>query len=501
MTFPDQIFKAYDIRGVVETSLTAEIVQRIGTALGSKALQQGVNEMVVGWDGRLTGPGLANALANGLLSTGCDVIEVGQVPTPALYFATMEFNTGSGVMVTGSHNPPEYNGLKMMIAGVTLSGEAIQKIKQQVIAHECHDGVGGDSATAQGQLSRREILPAYCKAIEEDISLARPLKVVIDCGNGVAGAVAPSVFRRLGCEVIELFCDVDGTFPNHHPDPSQVENLQDLIKAVQDHKADFGMAFDGDGDRLGIVSANGDVIWPDRQMALFARAVLQARPGAEIIFDVKCSQILPKLIRQYGGVATMWKTGHSFIKAKLKETGAALAGEMSGHIFFNDRWGGFDDGIYAGARLCELLAADSRPPSAQFAAIPNTINTPELRLEMNEGEQHELVAELVAAVANATNATNENDDDDNDDAALFDDTTAREGGSADFAGSKNRPTVNTIDGVRVDFADGFGLLRASNTTPTVIMRFEATTQAQLENIQDRFRTLILSVRPRLRLPF
>ncbi|WP_423907177.1 phosphomannomutase/phosphoglucomutase [Candidatus Spongiihabitans sp.] len=470
MTFPDQIFKAYDIRGVVGTSLTAEIVEKVGKALGSEALRQGVNQVVVGWDGRLTGPELANALANGFLSTGCDVIEVGQVPTPALYFATMEFNTGSGVMVTGSHNPPEYNGLKMMIAGTTLSGEAIQKIKQKVIAHDC---ASGDSVAGKGKLSRREILPAYCKAIEEDIYLARSLKLVIDCGNGVAGAVAPNVFRRIGCEVIELFCEVDGNFPNHHPDPSQLENLQDLIKAVQDNKADFGMAFDGDGDRLGIVSANGDVIWPDRQMVLFSRAILQIIPGAEIIFDVKCSQILPKLIRQYGGVATMWKTGHSFIKGKLKETGAALAGEMSGHIFFNDRWGGFDDGIYAGARLCELLAQSEQAPMDLFAAIPNTINTPELRMEMEEGEPHELIGELVGQLVDQSVA-----------AALFDDAV-----------------VNTIDGVRVDFDNGFGLLRASNTTPTVIMRFEATTQAQLENIQDRFRTLILSVRTGLRLPF
>ncbi len=466
MTFPDQIFKAYDIRGVVETSLTAEIVQQIGKVLGSEALRQGINQVVVGWDGRLTSPGLANALANGLLSTGCDVIEIGQVPTPALYFATMEFNTGSGVMVTGSHNPPEYNGLKMMIAGTTLSGEAIQKIKQKVLAHDC---ASGDSATGKGKLDRREILPTYCKAIEEDIALARSLKLVIDCGNGVAGAVAPDVFRRIGCEVIELFCEVDGNFPNHHPDPSQLENLQDLIKAVQNNKADFGIAFDGDGDRLGIVSANGDVIWPDRQMALFSRAILQVTPGAEIIFDVKCSQILPKLIRQYGGVATMWKTGHSFIKSKLKETGAALAGEMSGHIFFNDRWGGFDDGIYAGARLCELLTQSAQAPMELFAAIPDAINTPELRLEMEEGEPHELVGQLVDQLVAST---------------LFDDAV-----------------VNTIDGVRVDFDNGFGLLRASNTTPTVIMRFEATTQAQLENIQDRFRTLILSVRPGLGLPF
>ena len=457
MNFPDEIFKAYDIRGVVETSLTADMVENIGKALGTEAVIQGISAAVIGWDGRLTGPNLAQALSKGFLSTGCDVIEIGQVPTPALYFATVECKTGTGVMVTGSHNPPEYNGLKMMIGGTTLSGEAIQKIKQRVIH--------GDYKAGNGKLSKREMLPLYSQAIEKDISLSRPLKLVIDCGNGVAGAVAPDVFRNLGCEVKELFCEVDGNFPNHHPDPSQLENLQDLIHAVKDCDADFGMAFDGDGDRLGIVSANGDVIWPDRQMMLFARAILQVSPGAEIIFDVKCSQILPKLIRECGGVATMWKTGHSFIKSKLKETGAALAGEMSGHIFFNDRWGGFDDGIYAGARLCELLTQTDKSPGQVFAEIPDTVNTPELRLEMDEGQHYKLVDELVSA-------------------ARFDDAT-----------------LNTIDGVRVDFSDGFGLIRASNTTPTIIMRFEATTQEQLEAIQERFRSLILSVRPGLELPF
>jgi phosphomannomutase/phosphoglucomutase len=457
MTFPDEIFKAYDIRGVVETTLTADMVENIGKALGTEAIMQGMSAAVIGWDGRLTGPDLAQALSKGILSTGCDVIEIGQVPTPALYFATVECKTGTGVMVTGSHNPPEYNGLKMMIGGTTLSGEAIQKVKQRV-KHQ-------DYTTGKGKLGKREMLSLYCQAIERDISLSRPLKLVIDCGNGVAGGVAPDVFRNLGCEVKELFCEVDGNFPNHHPDPSQLENLQDLILAVKDYDADFGMAFDGDGDRLGIVSANGDVIWPDRQMMLFSRAILAVNPGSEIIFDVKCSQILPKLIQEYGGVPTMWKTGHSFIKSKLKETGAALAGEMSGHIFFNDRWGGFDDGIYAGARLCELLAQMDKSPAQVFAEIPDTVNTPELRLEMDEGQHYVLVDELVSA-------------------ARFEDAI-----------------VNTIDGVRVDFNDGFGLIRASNTTPTIIMRFEATTQQQLESIQERFRNLILSVRPELELPF
>ena len=457
MNFPHEIFKAYDIRGVVETTLTPKMVEQIGKALGSEAIENGINTTVIGWDGRHTGPGLAEALARGYISTGCDVIEIGQVPTPTLYYATVQLGTGTGVQVTGSHNPPEYNGLKMMIGGKTLSGDAIQKIKQRVIDQ--------NFVVGQGNITRKEMLSQYCQAILDDVQLARPLKVVLDCGNGVGGAAAPEVFKKLGCEVVELFCEVDGSFPNHHPDPSQLENLQDLIAAVAEHKADFGMAFDGDADRLGVVTASGNVIWPDRQMVLFSRAILQATPGAEIIYDVKCSQILPAIIRENGGVATMWKTGHSFIKSKLKETGAALAGEMSGHIFFNDRWGGFDDGIYAGARLCELLTHMDQSPEEVFASIPDTVNTPELRLEMNEGEHYALVDELVNA-------------------ARFGDAQ-----------------VSTIDGVRVDFDGGFGLIRASNTTPTVIMRFEATTHEQLEEIQDRFRNLIQSVRPGLSLPF
>ena len=307
MNFPHEIFKAYDIRGVVETTLTPKMVEQIGKALGSEAIENGINTTVIGWDGRHTGPGLAEALARGYISTGCDVIEIGQVPTPTLYYATVQLGTGTGVQVTGSHNPPEYNGLKMMIGGKTLSGDAIQKIKQRVIDQ--------NFVVGQGNITRKEMLSQYCQAILDDVQLARPLKVVLDCGNGVGGAAAPEVFKKLGCEVVELFCEVDGSFPNHHPDPSQLENLQDLIAAVAEHKADFGMAFDGDADRLGVVTASGNVIWPDRQMVLFSRAILQATPGAEIIYDVKCSQILPAIIRENGGVATMWKTGHSFIKS------------------------------------------------------------------------------------------------------------------------------------------------------------------------------------------
>ena len=363
MRFPHHLFKAYDIRGVVETALTPAMVERIGRALGGEARAQGIGEFVVGRDGRLTGPRLSEALTRGIRASGCDVVDIGMAPTPVLYFAAAESGAGTGVQVTASHNPPEYNGLKMMIGGVTLSGGGIQALKQRVMDG---DFAGGGS----GALRREDALTAYRQKLVADIRLARPLKVVIDCGNGVAGVVAPEVFRDLGCDVTELFCEVDGAFPNHHPDPSRPENLQDLIIAVRQHKADFGIAFDGDGDRLGVVSGDGGVIWPDRQMLLFVERILAERPGAEIVFDVKCSRLLPRAIEAQGGVATMCKTGHSFIKNKLKESGAAFAGEMSGHLFFNDRWGGFDDGIYAGARLCELLAADPRAPGDVFAALP-----------------------------------------------------------------------------------------------------------------------------------
>ena len=457
MDFPHEIFKAYDIRGIVDRTLTNALVEQIGRALGTEAIDQGMDAVVVGRDGRLSGPDLSDSLSRGFLATGCNVIDIGQVPTPALYFATKEFGTGTGVQVTGSHNPPDYNGLKMMINGTTLSGELIQNIKHRVLEKNFVEG--------EGVFERREILDVYCDRIVSDVKLKRPLKVVVDCGNGVGGCVAPELFRKIGCEVTELFCEVDGTFPNHHPDPSQLENLQDLIATVKNTSSDFGMAFDGDADRLGVVSSDGTVIWADRQMLLFSRSILEQHPGAEIIFDVKCSQTLPADIVAHGGRATMWKTGHSFIKSKLKETGAALAGEMSGHIFFNDRWGGFDDGLYAGARLCELLSTSDQRPEKVFASLPDTVNTPELRLEMDEGEHFKLMQEL-----------NQN---------------------ANFDTGK----VSKIDGLRVDFDDGFGLIRPSNTTPTLIMRFEARTQEGLQKIQDQFRDLLLKTRGSLSLPF
>ena len=457
MPLAEEIFKAYDIRGIVDHSLTTETVTLIGRALGSIAQEAGVTSMVIGRDGRLSGPKFAEALAEGMLSSGIDVIDIGQVPTPVLYFATYELGTGSGVEITGSHNPPEYNGLKMMIDGVTLSGEQIQVVKQRIL--------DADFKTGQGALTRVEMLDRYQKRILSDTRLARPMKVVIDCGNGVAGAIAADIFKGIGCEVTELFCEVDGTFPNHHPDPSQAENLVDLINAVRETDSEFGMAFDGDGDRLGIVTKEGDIIWPDRQMILFARDVLSRNPGAEIIFDVKCTRTLPAAIQAAGGKATMWKTGHSFIKAKLKESGAAMAGEMSGHIFFNERWYGFDDGIYAGVRLCELLSRMDQTPSEVFSALPDTVNTPELRLEFEEGEHYKFIEKL-QNLANFENGT-----------------------------------VHTMDGLRVDFKNGFGLVRASNTTPMLIMRFEADDEATLKEIQEQFRAVLLEVDSTIELPF
>ena len=457
MGFPHEIFKAYDIRGIVDRTLTGEMVRRIGQALGGEAREKGSDTVVIGRDGRLSGERLSSALAAGLQSAGCDVIDVGQVPTPALYFATREYGTDTGVQVTGSHNPPQYNGLKMMIGGVTLSGEAIQDIRRRVL--------GGDNPDGRGTLEKRDILDTYRERILKDVRLDRPLSVVIDCGNGVGGTVAAGIFRGLGCTVTELHCEVDGTFPNHHPDPSQPHNLSDLIAAVLETGADVGLAFDGDADRLGVVAPDGTIIWADRLLLLFARSVLARRPGSEIIFDVKCSRLLPADIAAHGGKPVMWRTGHSFIRSRLRETGAPLAGEMSGHLFFNDRWGGFDDGLYAGARLCELLAADPRPAAEVFAALPNTLNTPELRLEMEEGDHYRLMEALVA--------------------------------NASFPDAE----ISRIDGVRADFEDGFGLVRPSNTTPALILRFEATNETALQRIQQEFRRLLLTTRPDLSLPF
>ena len=452
-----EIFKAYDIRGIVGKSLTADIVEQIGRAIGTEALAAGDRAVVVGRDGRLSGPTIAGALMEGICATGCDAVDIGMVPTPLTYFATQALDIGSAVSVTGSHNPPDYNGLKVMIGTHTLAAERIQDLRKRIEGREFSVGTG--------QRHTEDVVPDYMRRVVADVRLKRPLRVVTDCGNGVAGMAAPQLMRDIGCEVVELFSEVDGTFPNHHPDPSVADNLAPLIKAVHREEADLGVAFDGDGDRLGVVTDTGQVIWPDRQMILFAQDILSRNPGAKIIYDVKCTRLLPAAIKHAGGDALMWKTGHSFIKAKLRETGGAFAGEMSGHLFFKERWYGFDDALYAAARLCEVLSNDSRLPSAVFAEIPDTVNTPELRIEMQEGEHHALVGELVA--------------------------------EGDFSGGQ----ICNIDGVRVDFEDGFGLARASNTTPTVILRFEADTEPALRRIQNLYREQILALRPGLALPF
>jgi phosphomannomutase/phosphoglucomutase len=454
---PPEIFKAYDIRGIVGKTLTPAIVELVGQALGSEALAQNLKRFVIGRDGRLSGPELAVALARGIARSGCDVVDIGMVPTPVVYFAIQHLGAGSGVAVTGSHNPPDYNGLKMVIGGVTLSGDLIQKLRARILDKNI--------ATGRGTVSQADVRAAYIDRVAGDVKLARPMRVAVDCGNGVAGEMAPQLLKRLGCQVTELFCQIDGTFPNHHPDPSKPENLEDLIAEIKKGGYDVGLAFDGDGDRLGVIAPDGHVIWADRQMVLYARDVLSRHPGGEIIYDVKCSRTLDAEIRKAGGRPTMWKTGHSFIKAKLRESGALLAGEMSGHIFFKERWYGFDDGLYTAARLLELLSRDARPTQAIFASLPNTVNTPELNLKFAEGEHFTVIQELVQR--------------------------------AHFPDAK----LTTIDGLRADFNDGFGLARASNTTPVLVFRFEGDNKDALERIQKRFRELVLSVRPGIALPF
>jgi phosphomannomutase/phosphoglucomutase len=451
------IFRAYDIRGVVGEGLTEQSVYQLGQAIGSMAIANGEKRIAMGRDGRLSGPMLSRALCAGLLASGCDVLDIGVVPTPLLYYATQMMDTRSGVMLTGSHNPPDYNGLKIMIAGKTLAEAGIQHLYERIVKNDF--SMGAASAFEV------DIVERYINRIAHDVKLARPLKIVVDCGNGVAGKIAPDLYRQLGCEVHELFCDVDGNFPNHHPDPSQTENLHDLIRVVRETNADIGLAFDGDGDRLGIVTTSGEVIWPDRQLMLFAKAILAQQPGAKIIYDVKCTNHLAKVIHQFGGVPIMWKTGHSLVKAKLAETQAALAGEMSGHIFFKDRWYGFDDALYAGARMLEILAQTAGDSDALFKDIPNSVNTPELKVYVADNEKFSLMERLVQ--------------------------------NANFSPAE----VVTIDGLRVNFADGWGLVRPSNTTPCLVLRFEAENESVLEKIKNVFREFLLTAKPDLVLPF
>lgn len=455
---PKHVFKAYDIRGEVPLDLNPEFATLLGRSLAARAKAANVNQIVIGYDGRLSSPGLAQALGAGIREGGIGTIELGMVPTPLVYFAAHQLGTGSGVAITGSHNPPQYNGFKMMLAGSTLYGEDITSLRDDMSRPKA-------IASTPGQSEPIDIKATYLKRVTSDVKLARPMKIAIDCGNGVAGVIAADLYRSLGCEVTELFCEVDGSFPNHHPDPAEPHNLQDLIKAVQESDCELGLAFDGDGDRLGVVTRSGEIIWPDRQMILFARDILTRQPASQILFDVKCSRQLPLAIKHAGGEPLMCRTGHSLVKAKLAETGAPLAGEMSGHIFFKERWFGFDDGLYTGARLLEILSRQA-DPSAALEALPTAFSTPELKLEMKEGEPFALIDALKL--------------------------------NAKFTGAE---AVSTIDGIRVDFADGFGLARPSNTTPVVVLRFEGETPTALDRIKSQFREQLQALAPGARLPF
>ncbi len=449
MNIAAEIFKSYDIRGIVDKNITTKSTLAIGQAIASMAVKQGLSSIALGYDGRLSGPHLAKTLCTAFTDAGLDVLWLGQVTTPMLYFAAHTLANGSGVMITGSHNPPEYNGFKMMLGFETLSGDSIQSLYHSIIAQDFTQN------GKQGVVCEMDIQPAYFDQIVNDIKLSRPLKVVVDSGNGVAGAFAGDLYRAIGCEVIELYSDVDGTFPNHHPDPAKVANLQDLIATVAQEKADVGLAFDGDGDRLGVVTQNGDIIWPDRQLMLFAADVLSRNPGANVIYDVKSTRLLNDWITKHGGHAIMARTGHSLIKAKMKETNALLAGEMSGHVFFKERWYGFDDGLYAGVRLLEILSQSDNPTDC-LNNLPNAISTPEINIDMGEeGKNHALVSILQNEL--------------------------------DFSHAKN---VSKIDGLRVEYADGFGLVRASNTTPVLVLRFEADSDTALAKIKAEFQTLL-----------
>ena len=461
MNVPAEIFRAYDIRGIVGRTLTAALVRDIGRALGSVARERGAPTFAVCRDGRLSGPELSAALIDGLSAAGADAIDVGMGPTPVAYFAAHHLGCGSCVAVSGSHNPPDYNGLKMVVGGNALFGDEIQHLRDLVEKQKFSSG--------NGKRSQANVLDAYVDRVAGDVKLARKFHVAMDCGNGVAGMLAPRLYRRLGCEVTELFCEVDGTFPNHHPDPAQPKNLVSLIEKLRTSSAELGLAFDGDGDRLGVVTKDGEIIYADRQLMLLAQDVLSRNPGAEIIYDVKSTRLLPRYIERHGGKPVIWKTGHSLIKAKLKESKALLAGEMSGHTFFKERWYGFDDALYAGARLLEVLSKQ-KDANRALKDLPNAPSTPELHWALEEGEPHAVVAKLQARVENAS----------------------------PFPDAER---IVTIDGVRVEYADGFGLARASNTTPTIVMRFEADNAAALERIKKDFRAALQPLKPNAPLPY
>jgi phosphomannomutase / phosphoglucomutase len=450
-TFAPEIFKAYDIRGIVDKTLTTEVAHAVGQALGSMALERGCTGIAVGRDGRLSGPALSLALREGVASTGCDAVDVGCVPSPVSYYAGFALETRCAVSVTGSHNPPEYNGLKLVVKDAALYGDDIQTLKRRAETGEVKKG--------NGAMKTADVRGSYVARILGDVKLARPMKIAIDCGNGVAGELAPQVFEGMGCTVTKMFCEIDGTFPNHHPDPSKLENLQDLIRVVTTTDVELGLAFDGDGDRLGVVTKSGAVIFPDRQLMLFAADILGRNPGATIIYDVKCTRNLAPWIRKHGGVPLMWKTGHSLIKDKLRETGSPFAGEMSGHIFFKERWFGFDDAIYTGARLLEILSRVANA-SAPLEALPDAVSTPELNIKCAEGEHVTLVKQLIER-------------------GVFDGEAER----------------ILIDGLRVEFADGFGLARPSNTTPVIVLRFEADNAEALVRIQTLFARELRKIKP------
>mgnify|MGYP002732668476 FL=1 len=458
VTVPAGIFRAYDIRGVVGKELSVPVARLIGQAIGSELQARGLREIVIGRDGRLSGEELAGAVIEGLCESGCEVFDIGLAPSPVAYFAAYHLRTGSCVVVTGSHNPPEYNGLKIVLGGETLSGQDITALYQRIVEGRL------TQATVPGSVQQREVLDDYIQRIAGDVQLERPLKVVADAGNGVAGLVAPALLEAIGAEVIPLYCDVDGNFPNHHPDPSDVANLEDLVATVKRFGADIGIAFDGDGDRLGVVTADGKRIHADRLLMLFAADVLMRNPGAQVIYDVKCSGKLSDFVLRNGGSPLMWKTGHSLIKAKMRETDAELAGEMSGHFFFKERWYGFDDGLYAAARLLEILAQREESADEVLAEIPEPFSTPEIKVPVEEGTQHALVTLFTASV---------------------------QGSEADFVGAR----LSTVDGLRADFPDGWGLVRASNTTPALVLRFEGDDEAALTRIRDAFRQQLQTLVP------
>lgn len=473
------IFKAYDIRGVVDDTLTEQSCYAIGRALAIRCNESHITHCIVGRDGRLSGVRLSHALTQGLIDEGIDVSDIGLCTTPVVYWATHHLNTGTGVMVTGSHNPPQYNGLKIMLGGDALYGDAIQSLyniaqtlipKAYLINTPSFNQDTKDIKNKRiGNIQYLNVIPEYTARIVNDFHLSVPMKIVMDCGNGAAGAVAPALIKALGVEVIELYSEVDGTFPNHHPDPAHIENLQDLINTVQQTDADFGIAFDGDGDRLGVVTRSGEVIYPDRQLMLFAKDVLSRHPNAPIVYDVKCSRLVGEVITKHGGQALMWKTGHSLIKAKMKACNAPLAGEMSGHIFFKERWYGFDDGIYAAVRLLEILSNQKQAgilPSQVLEDLPNSLTTPEINIACLEGQSHHICEQLQKI-------------------GVFEHTKA----------------IYTIDGVRAEWVDGFGLVRASNTTPVLVLRFEADDQVALMRIQAIFSRELRRIQANLVIPF